>query len=458
MKKPIAVVRTVGRHLSIEVFGFGIASLALLVLFIRAVNHFDDSWDGTAYHLVFAAFRSGILSPNDLMPLPRFMDAYYSFPALLDIVNGYTWWITGSVLILQTFPLIAILTLACFWQRRFGLVMPWTVIAILTVPAIQTSATALYVDTFSNCAFAIPVSILSISFIDRRALSKADVAVSLIALAVAANCKPQFVVWATILLVLLCAHQLTFLVGLRKRNEIALFLSVSAVAFSAIVFVDLRNAVVFGNPFYPVGFNVFGHTMPGPWNSRTWDGPDYLRNAPQPVRWLLSILEYRAFDGRDTPYNIDQYEFIPVGFMPAFGSSLSPRNAYGWLLRALCVGPDCLARDFRQEAFVQGAISMVHANCHSFRRFGAISSLAPTSILHLLDAQLYLSLLHKRTAQQRNVHRLSRLSPCDVSVGRHDHRLEVFRTVSIQRARSHQGPWHRQSGYWPRSLSAEPES
>ena len=38
---------------------------------------------------------------------------------------------------------------------------------------------------------------------------------------------------------------------------------------------------------------------------------------PQVVRWLASVFEYRAFEGSDIPYTIDQHNLIPVGVMPA---------------------------------------------------------------------------------------------------------------------------------------------
>ena len=33
---------------------------------------------------------------------------------------------------------------------------------------------------------------------------------------------------------------------------------------------------------------------------------------PQPARWLASVFEYRAFEGSDIPYTIDQHNLIPV--------------------------------------------------------------------------------------------------------------------------------------------------
>src|SRR5262245_12514119 len=137
-----------GRKLNIV--GAVLAVAAVLLLLARALNRFDDSWDGTQYHLVFSAFRARILTFETFQPLPYIVSFYNSFPPLLDIVRGYVWRFTGSILILQSFNLVAIATLVTFWKRHFGLSIRWTIIAILSVPLIQISATTLYVDTFVN--------------------------------------------------------------------------------------------------------------------------------------------------------------------------------------------------------------------------------------------------------------------------------------------------------------------
>src|SRR6187401_521856 len=138
----------------LNIFGAVLAVAAVLLLLGRALSRFDDSWDGTQYHLVFSAFRAHILTFETFQPLPFIASFYNSFPPLLDVVRGYVWRITGSVLILQSFNLAAIAALATFWKCRFGLSIRWCIVAILSVPLIQISATALYVDTFVNCIFA----------------------------------------------------------------------------------------------------------------------------------------------------------------------------------------------------------------------------------------------------------------------------------------------------------------
>jgi hypothetical protein len=293
-----------------------IAVAAVVALGLRANLRFDDSWDGTAYHLVFAAFRSGILTLDDLTPIPLIRDLYRGFPPLLDIIRGYTWRITGSILILQNFGLLAVLALTGFWKFNFNLPARWTILAVLSVPLLQIGATTLYVDTFVNCFFAIPLSALTAAFIERRALRRNEAMICLIALAVAANTKLQFVALGFLLLIVLCAYQTLHLVRDKQKRDAWLFIAFAAAASFAVLFTAWRNLIEFGNPLYPMAIAVLGHTLPGTLPTSVWSGPLYLDGRPELVKWLLSVLEFRAFEGRDLMYTIDQHSLIPIGVMP----------------------------------------------------------------------------------------------------------------------------------------------
>jgi hypothetical protein len=204
------------RRLTLDLIGGIVATAAMLALCLRANLKFDDSWDGTAYHLVFAAFRAGILTPDDLTLIRHLQDFYAGFPPLLDFVRGYTWRFTGSILILQNFNLLAAFALSAFWRLNFKLPVRWSLIAILSVPLLQIAATTLYVDMFANCMFAIPLSALTGAYLERRALSRTEVAISLVALAVAANTKLQFTALAFLLLCAFCLYQFVSLAREKK--------------------------------------------------------------------------------------------------------------------------------------------------------------------------------------------------------------------------------------------------
>jgi hypothetical protein len=303
---------------TLEVVGAIIAAIALLVLGLRASLRFDESWDGTSYHLVFAAFRAGILTFDDLTPIPHIQNYYKGFPPLLDIVRGFTWRITGSILVLQTFGLLAILALTAFWRFNFELPARWTIIAILSVPLLQIGATTLYVDTFVNCLFAIPVSATAAAFVEQRTLRRTEIIISFVALVVAANAKLQFVVLGVLLLALLCLHQTLCLLRERRAREAALFVLLAAAVLFPVSFIAWRNLIEWGNPVYPVTAEIPGFRFPGEFPVTVLKGPEYLDGAPPSLKWLLSIFEFRAFEGRDLLYTIDQHSTIPIGPVPLF--------------------------------------------------------------------------------------------------------------------------------------------
>jgi len=305
------------RKLGLDAVGIAVAAAAVLMLCLRAVRHFDDSWDATSYHLVFAAFRAGILTPEDFTPIPLMLDQMYKgFPPLLDIIRGYVWRITGSILLLQLFNLSAIVALAGFWRLCFQLPMQWTLIAILSIPLLQIGATTLYVDAWSNCFFAMPLSALSASFIERRRLTRLELAISGIGLAIAANSKPQFMVLGPVLLLLMLAYQAYRLMQEERRRELLVLAGLSVLASAAICFTVWRNLLLEGNPIYPMTVSILGHQLRGTLPTTIWVGPEYLDGVPQPLKWLLSVLEFRAFEGRDLPYTIDQHATIPIGPVP----------------------------------------------------------------------------------------------------------------------------------------------
>src|SRR5512140_167146 len=105
----------------LDAVGLTVAVGALALLAARALLRFDDSWDGTSYHLVFSAFRAGLLTRDDLVPIQLVRDLYAGFPPLLDIVRGYTWKLIGDVRPLPLYSCAAPVILAAFWKLRFGL-------------------------------------------------------------------------------------------------------------------------------------------------------------------------------------------------------------------------------------------------------------------------------------------------------------------------------------------------
>jgi hypothetical protein len=328
------------RRTTLDLAAVAVAAVAIIALFLRANLRFDNSWDGTAYHLVFAAFRAGILTLDDLTPIKHIQDFYNGFPPLLDLIRGYTWRITGSILILQNFDLVALVALALFWAINFKFPAQWTIIAILSVPLLQIGATTLYVDTFVNCLFAMPVSAVAAAFIEKRSIRRREIAISLTALAIVANTKLQFIPLSALMLAVLCSYQLFCLARERRGRDAGIFLALASVASLAIMFTAEKNLLDFANPLYPMSTTIFGHRFPGTLSANIWFGPEYLDGVPQPLRWLVSIVEFRTFEGRNLAYTIGQHSTTPVGALtvPIQDQSRPPSFAMGGYFAPLVLG------------------------------------------------------------------------------------------------------------------------
>src|SRR5215210_5621014 len=66
------------------------------VLTIKALSDIDVIWDNLAYHLPFAALRSGIFG-SEFSYGPYLNAVYEGFPPLHDILKGYLWKLTGNI-------------------------------------------------------------------------------------------------------------------------------------------------------------------------------------------------------------------------------------------------------------------------------------------------------------------------------------------------------------------------
>ena len=99
----------------------------------------------------------------------------------------------------------------------------------------------------------------------------------------------------------------------RATGHMLLLMMILLVAFSPIIFASLvKNAIVFGNPIYPAGLNIFGMSLPHTILPGVTT-PLYLHDAPQSLRWLLSIFEFRAYDARRPFLWMGEQGYLPDG-------------------------------------------------------------------------------------------------------------------------------------------------
>lgn len=281
-----------------------VAAALVLLVSRRALSHLDTSWDTLSYHLPFIARRMGFIT-LDQYQMAGPLEAYYSgFPALIDYGRGVLWWAFGRPEATNLFNLICLGVLALYANRAFKIEVSWVLIGLFSIPIVQVAVSTSYVDVASNATLTILVlSICDLWINPEKFTRPAPWAVLVAAAAAAANFKLQIGVVAC--LALPFAIPPTFRLLQEKRPNgltIALISALTIVGLGLIGFNFLKNLFLYSNPLFPVSFSIGSWSFPGPLSSGSWDSPEYLKDAPRPLRWLLSIVEYRSLGTRAIPY------------------------------------------------------------------------------------------------------------------------------------------------------------
>jgi hypothetical protein len=124
------------------------------LLFAKAWIDMDYNWDSLAYHVPFAALRTGLVSQDQyILPL-GLQSVYDGFPVVQDYLKGWLWKFSGNINAVNL-PTVAALVgmcvaLAAMLRLPFSLLL----FAAMAIPVIHVAAVKTYVDIISNAAFA----------------------------------------------------------------------------------------------------------------------------------------------------------------------------------------------------------------------------------------------------------------------------------------------------------------
>lgn len=293
----------------------GAATLLLILLARKAFVDTDlVNYDSIAYHLPFAARFWRIAAPHQFAFLDHLEPVYRGFPLLGEVMQGFLWVFFDHI---QAANLVALagLVLYCYFGRAL-LQIPWhlTLLALLAVPLIQIHATGSLVDLPANLATAIVLLLAYRAYARTEIPPWRDIVVLVVAAGASANMK--FLHTGLIALALVAVGvRLRQLAGRSEGPARApmtkrlLFLGMTApLVFATAV----KNILLYKNPFYPFAVGFFGLTLPHTWAVRLTI-PDYLSATPQPVRWLLSVFEFRAFDARRPYLWTGDQGYLPAG-------------------------------------------------------------------------------------------------------------------------------------------------
>jgi hypothetical protein len=287
---------------------FVFAALLLASMSFAAFHDVCQAWDSGYYHLPFAARLAGILSAQDYAFNADNAARFKGFPLLGELLQGLLWRVTGrpqaaNFVCLVSAPLLALSARAlCDHETKQR--TPWSILflAFMGIPLVMTHATSTYVDLPASAALA--AAFCRVLLLPARKLCQRREALLVFALvAISANMRLQHLVAAAFVLsvFVLRAMQLER-AAVRQLAPLLLCLPI-------VFFVPLKNLLLLGNPVYPVELSLLGHALPSA-EARYAFAPAWLLHAPQPARFLASILELglppftRSAQAR---YSVDQY-------------------------------------------------------------------------------------------------------------------------------------------------------
>jgi len=284
-----------------------LALVTFALVLIRALKTADPYWDTLAYHWPYAARLAGLCDRSCFVLWPAMESRYDGFPLVLTALQGYLWRFTGTPALGDLFNIATVVILGLYLKARFEVPLAWSWLAFLAIPAVQVQLTSSYIDVPINAAVTIAVMVLLRMLVARTADHRADVLLALLALGFAAGSKYQMLpvallAWSAIVLLATGEPALV-----RAQRRAAVF-SLLAVAGALVLLPKVvANALHFGNPLYPVGFDVgplhFAGTegmMPANSISEAW------KDDPRWLRWLASVFEFDAFRGRPLLWTVGQ--------------------------------------------------------------------------------------------------------------------------------------------------------
>lgn len=285
------------------------AALAIILSLLicrKAWTDLDTTWDTWAYHLEFAALRAGIISPHSYQLSQWILAIYRGMPVMVEYMQGWAWRLTSHIEAANLIGFAGLLALTGLLSRWFRIAMPDLLISFLAIPVILIGSVSAYDDLWVNAAATALLMLAFGALIQPEEFTPSRVLAAFAAFAVAVNSKLQFIVPGSLGLAGLLG-----VLWLRRPKLVALrsawqrsALPARAMFFAGCLILtgigyanSVQNWMNFENPVYPVEVKVGPINWPGNFREVGHE-PLYLSNAPQPARWLLSVLEFNAFEGR----------------------------------------------------------------------------------------------------------------------------------------------------------------
>ena len=293
-----------------------ISALGLVLLFFlgwRALGYIHD-YDGVAFHLPYAARVFGLCGEDCLQLTPGLQSRFEYIPPLANWLFGGIWAITGSANAVGMVNYLSLVLLIGYLTWVFRVHWGLATIALVAVPFVRIDAVTISPDFFPAAFLALGLFTVLDYLLNSDSFTRKRAVFGLLMFAAASATKLQvypiaLMGIAIFVIAVLWRHYkqipnaMSFQPALGGRVLAVLTLIAALTLTSAW---QVRNAVVFGNPLYPVSVSVFGMELPGrDFGGRVSLAGPHVDHHPL-VRWAASVFEYRAYDQRHTPWTKSQ--------------------------------------------------------------------------------------------------------------------------------------------------------
>lgn len=281
----------------------------LLLLLVWRASGFIHSWDGSTFHLPYVAKIAGLCGAECFELAGPLAERYDYIPKFGHYLFAGIWMLAGDASFVGIANVIALGLFIVYLWYAFGVHWGLAIIALVTVPFVRIEASSMTVDLLSNSLVAIGVFGLLDYIINPRTFTVTRAAIIVAGLAAASATKLQvypvaIVTWAVFILIVFYRHVQGISNGLQfapKPWSRVAAVALCIVAMSIVSAWQIRNAVVYSNPIYPVKASLLGVDLPGSVGGRASLAEPHIGNHAL-VRWIASVVEYRAYDNRATPW------------------------------------------------------------------------------------------------------------------------------------------------------------
>ena len=313
---PLGKLRNLAKLEKLAIFLTGISVITLFSLFLVAFFDGDGGGDAFMYHIPFAARLWGIISPEQYTFEYFTEHRYLGFPLAAHWFQGLFWAIFRKPEATNLTAYFSLIVLIIYLKNYVKLPFYLATLPLLAIPMVHMHATRSYVDLFGNVLVAILILTLYLLYSNKKQLDRVALTIIFMSAAGAANSKHLLAPVVAFILIFVI-YQLFKVYYLPIKNPKQKFLNltkitlIGSLACLLIFATQIKNTLLYQNPFYPVEVSVMGHVLNHTEPQSNYMNPE-LRKLLPPVRWLKSALEIDALDKRRPTTWTLAMDFVPL--------------------------------------------------------------------------------------------------------------------------------------------------